>query len=455
MRALVVALICLGPVAAAQTPPAGAAPAQTPTQTPTDAPPVSSGAAPSSAGPPSSATPPTSTATTGQGTPIPLPPSAPTAEAAAEVPATALQAERKPILLALDIDGKGVSALEAEAASQSVVRGLRELDVFDVLSAADVRELLAMERTRQLLAGDAKGSTVTELGNLFGSRHAVAGTMTRVGGELRVEIRLLDNADLKVLSQRALGPVKGIEEIATQLPGLAQELVGPLLEMQRGQLLVRTNEEAAEVLVDDVLVATTPMQAPVKLPRGQHRVQVRRDGFIAQTRGTRIFPEQVTTEEFLLIPSPDYAEAYAQRHGRLRMGALIATGTAVGLIGGAVLLDRFGTEPLYTRSFLPRQLALSNVTDLPAEVEGDADLLSLYTACGANPALCAVEAERLQTQLTLQQAATGGMVVLGIASAATAGYLFFTGKDPNRYANLVASFAVGGEGGTFVLSGSF
>lgn len=410
--------------------------------------------------PASSSTQPAQNPAKDSGAAIPLSQTGPQGAAATPVegptvPTEALEPERKPILLALDVEAKGVTPLQAEAATQAVVRGLRDLDVFDVLSAADVRQLLAMERNRQLLGGEANASNTTELGKLFGSRHAIAGTMTKAGDQMQVEVRLLDARDLKVLSQKVLGPVKRIEDVATGLPGLTQELVGPLLEAQRGQLLVRTNEEAVEVLVDDVLVASTPMQAPVKLPRGQHRVQVRKDGFIAQTRSTRIFPEQVSTEEFLVIPSPDYAEAYAQRHGRLRLGAWVATGTAAALLGGAVLLDRLGTDPLYKREFLPRQLALANVTQLPADVEGDSQLRSLYSQCGANTALCAVEAERLQNQLTVQQVATAGMAVLGVASAATAGYLFFTGKDPNRYSNLVASFAVGGDGGVFVLSGSF
>ncbi len=385
--------------------------------------------------------------------PVAAPPAA--AAAPSAPPAASVEVDRKPILLAFDLEGKGVGKLESEAASQAVVRGLRELEVFEVMSAADVRQLLAIERTKQLLGVDSDTSNFSDLGSVFGARHAVAGTMSRVGEEMRVEIRLLDNSDRKVLGQKSLGPVTRIEQVATALPGLAQELVGPLLDAQRGELLVRTNEEAVEVLVDDVLVASTPMQTAVKLPRGQHRVQVRKDGFIAQSRGTRVYPEQVSTEEFLVIPSPDYAEAFAERHGRLRLGAWLATGAAVGLLGGGFLLDRYGSEPLYSREFLPRQLALNNVTQLPTEVESDPELLSRYSACGGNVALCQIDAKRFGDQLLLQQVATASMVVLGVASAATAGYLFITGKDPNRYANLVAGLSASPEGGSFVLSGRF
>ena len=378
-------------------------------------------------------------------------PSAP-APAPANRPA---DVDRKPTLITFDVEAKGVSELEAEAASQAVTKGLRDLDVFEVISAADVRQLLAIERTRQLLGTEVQAGSFGDLSRVFGARHAIAGTMTRTGDQMRVEIRLLDSQEHKVVGQKVLGPVTRIEQVATQLPGLAQELVGPLLEAQRGQLLVRCNEEAVEVLVDDVLVATTPMRAPVKLPRGMHRVQVRKDGFIAQVRPARILPEQIATEEFVVIPSPDYAEAYALRHGRLRLGAFITAGAAVALFGGAYLLDRLGSEPLYARDFLPRQLALGNVVDLPPSVQNDPELLARYQACGANVPLCQIDAEKFRTQLMVDQALTATMVVLGIASTGTAGYLFFTGKDPNRYTRLVALVAPAPGGGGLVLAGIF
>jgi hypothetical protein len=49
---------------------------------------------------------------------------------------------------------------------------------------------------------------------------------------------------------------------------------------------------------------------------------------------------------------------------------------------------------------------------------------------------------------------TGGLVVLGLGSAGLATYLWLTGRDPNRYANVVATVAPGPTP-TFVLAGAF
>ncbi|HEX4621073.1 MAG TPA: PEGA domain-containing protein, partial [Myxococcaceae bacterium] len=241
----------------------------------------------------------------------------------ASLGASAAMAQVKPPLVVFDLEGRGASELQAQGATQSVVRGLRELDVFQVLSAEDVRNLLAIERTRQLLGKE--GSGMVEMTHALGARYAVVGLVTPVGRQLQVEIRLLDTEKQSVLSQKTLGPVDKMEVVASQLPGLSQELVGPLLREQQGSLIVQSTEAGSEVLVDGSLVGSTPMKAPVDLPRGQHRLQVRKDGFIEQSRPVRIETGVTGTENFLLSPSPDYAEAWKIRHGRRRVGAYIAT----------------------------------------------------------------------------------------------------------------------------------
>ncbi|HSP19700.1 MAG TPA: hypothetical protein VLQ79_09305, partial [Myxococcaceae bacterium] len=188
--------------------------------------------------------------------------------------------EQSPNLLVLDLEPRGVGLPEAQAATGSVVRGIRQLDVFQVLSSDDVRQLLALERTRQLSGAKAE-SSVGQLGAALNAPNAVVGSVTRVGGKLQVEIRLLDAPTQKVLNQKTLSQVT-VEQVAAQLPGLSQELLGPLLREQQGFLVVKCREEAAEVLVDDTLVGSIPLKGSIDLARGTHRLTVRKDGFIAQ-----------------------------------------------------------------------------------------------------------------------------------------------------------------------------
>lgn len=352
----------------------------------------------------------------------------------------------KPPLLVLQLEAKGASALEVEGVTLSVVRGLRELDVFSLLSADDIRQLLALERGRQLLGTEAQA--LGDIGKALGARHAVAGAVIKLGDTLQVDLRLLDTAQSTVLAQKTLGPVEKMDQLAAALPGLAQELVGPLLQNQQGSLLVRAREEGAEILVDGVLVGSQPMKASLKFPRGNHRLQVRKDGFIALTRSVRIDPDQLTVEEVTLVPSADFAEAYRVRHDHLRTGAWIASASALGLLAGALILDRAGTEPRYQNQFLPIQAALRQ-----QPLTGSSSQ-EVYDRCSADLNSCNAHAQTLGRQLQLMQATTTVLAVTGGVAALAAGYMWWVGQDPNRYVGLVASVSVGPHPG-FTLSGGF
>jgi hypothetical protein len=394
-------------------------------------------------------------AQTAPSTPAPSP-TARTTAADATVQAT----QARPPLLVLDLEARGGGVPEAQAATINVVRGLRDLDVFQVLSADDVRQLLALERTRQL--SGAKGeSALSELGKALGANNAVVGSVTRAGGRFQVEIRLLDVATQKVLNQKTLGPVASVSEIAAALPGLAQELVSPLLRDQQGFLLVKTREEAAEVLVDDTLVGSTPLKAPITLSRGLHRLQIRKDGFIAQTRSVRIEPNQTRVEDVDMVPSPDYASAYKDRNGRMRVGAWIATGVAVVSISATIWLG-VSAHSQYNNDFYPRQQWLLGATGQapqtkPASVASNPTASANWDQCTAKGSqYCYTQAQDSGNSIKTLQWITAGTAVVAVAATGVAVWLWVSGKDPNRYADVVAGVAPNADGGaTFAIAGRF
>jgi TolB-like protein len=374
--------------------------------------------------------------------------------------AAAQSTQTRPPLLVLDLEARGGGVPEAQAATINVVRGLRDLDVFQVLSADDVRQLLALERTRQL--SGAKGeSALGELGKALGANNAVVGSVTRAGGKFQVEIRLLDANTQKVLNQKTLGPVATVSEIATALPGLAQELVSPLLKDQQGYLLLRTREEAAEVLVDDTLVGSTPLKAPITLSRGLHRLQIRKDGFIAQTRSVRIEPNQTRVEDVDMVPSPDYAAAYKDRNGRLRIGAWVATGVAVVSASAAIWLT-VSAHSQYNNDFYPRQQWLLGASGQgsqtkPPSVVSNPTASASWDQCTVKGAqVCYAQAQDAQSSIKTQQWIAAGTAVVAVAATGVAVWLWVSGKDPNRYADVVAGIGPTPDGGAaFAIAGRF
>jgi PEGA domain len=358
--------------------------------------------------------------------------------------------QQRPNLLVLDLEPRGVGVPEAQAATGSVVRGLRQLDVFQVLSSDDVRQLLALERTRQL--SGAKGeSSVGQLGAALGASNAVVGSVTRVGGKFQVEIRLLDASTQKVLNQKTLNQAT-VEDFASQLPGLAQELMAPLLRDQQGSLVVKSKEEAAEVLVDDTLVGSIPLKQPLLLARGTHRLTVRKDGFIAQTRSVRIEPKQTTVEEVQLTPSADYAKVYQEKYGKVRTGAWIATGVAVASLTTAVIFQ-VSAKSQYDNEFQPRQAWLMGASGTgpqtkPPEVANNPAASQAWDSCVGNAAGCKAAAEDAKSGVQTKQIVAISAAVLGVAAASVATWLWLSGKDPNRYADVVAGVGVGPNGTT-------
>lgn len=355
----------------------------------------------------------------------------------------------RPVVAVLDFEVSGATPLESEAVNASVARGLRELDVFQVLTSGDVRQLLAIERSR-LLVGLSDQSSRVPFSEALGAKHVVAGTVRSQDGQVTAELRLLDTVNGKVVAQKVAGPAK-LAEVVRAVKALAQELVSPLLDSEQGALLVRSSEPGAEIRVDDVLRGSTPLAKPIQMARGTHRLELRKDGFISQLTPVRIEPSQTRVEDVQLVPSPDYAEAYRQRHGRLRVGAWISTAVAVGALGGALVLDRT-TDAAFQSEFLPRKLALSG---------GDTSKLSpaqygVFQSCmTAQRATCSEQASALSSQLAVQQYLTWGLVGLGAIATGTASYLWLTGEDPNRYTKLVTGVSVGPGSATVALSGAF
>lgn len=344
--------------------------------------------------------------------------------------------DAKPSIAVFDLKGNDTKPAETAAALNAVVKGLRELDAFEVLSSDDLRQLLAIERQKQML-GVEGDPTVSAAVQAVGVKNVVVGSVTRTAAGLSAELRLLDAKDNKVVSQRTVAPQASFDKLAPALSVIAQELVGPLLFMEQGQLLVRTREEGAEVIIDDVSRGSTPLPAPIKLPRGRHRLTVKKDGFISRVTVVTVQRDQLALEDVTLVPSADYVAAYNARNGRLRLGGYIAAGVAVAGFLSAVLIDRLIAEPKYQDQFKPRQEILEAVA---AGRAGNGDgLFGVRAECFGDQVKCRDDARALASSIQTMQIVTWVMVGVGAAGAAAAAYCFVAGDDPNRYAQLVAS----------------
>lgn len=359
--------------------------------------------------------------------------------------------EDKPSIAVFDLSGKGTSPLDVQLSNTAVAQGVRKLDAFTVISSDDLRQLLSIERQKQLLGATDEG-TQSSL-KALGATHTIVGSVSKSGGTYAGELRLLNTVDGKVLNQKSVEAVASLDKLVTAMGGLAQEVVGPLLAEQQGMLLVRTVEEGAEITVDDISRGSTPLPAPIKLPMGRHRVQVKKDGFISRLITVTVEKDQLSMQDVTLLPSSDYAQAYQARNGRMRLGALIATGVAVAGFAGALVLDRVGAEGMYQNQFLPRQRVLEAVSRSSGGFDASGLTNNVERECAANLDQCRKDAQGASSSMATMQAASWALVGVGAVAAGFATYFWVSGENPGRYTQLVAGIAPGGA--SIGLAGKF
>ncbi len=301
------------------------------------------------------------------------------------------------------------------ALSGLVSNELQRMGAFKVTSATQVRDLLSLDRQKQLLgcSDETCGEATVDLGFDF----LVTGSLSRYEGgkdkPLTLELVLLDS---KSRTRAGSEVVSGKDEAALMAnvsPAVAK-LVGKLLKERSGSLVVLSSESAAVLKVDDVAVGTTPLGGKLQIAGGPHYLRLEKEGFVAWQKEIRIAPDAVTEESVRLVPSPDFIAAYQSKQTKLRVGAWVTTVLAVGSAAAAI-------------GFEARSASLYGAR----EVEGT--FLSVREQVAAGDETQRDRLNQLKTQVSDSQTIT--TVFIGVAAAATAGavVLWLLGEDPGRY----------------------
>ena len=275
-----------------------------------------------------------------------------------------------------------------------------------------------------------------------------------------MEIRLLDASTQRVLAQKSLSQAT-VEQVANQLPGLAQELMAPLLREQQGFLVVKSKEEAAEILVDDTLVGSIPLKAsdrPVPRHPPPHGAQGRFH------RADPLGAHRAEADHRGGGRTPALGGLREDLQGQVRedpVGRWIATGVAVAGITTAILMNSSANGE-YNDQFKPRQAWLQGAAGTgpqtkPPDISNNPTASAAWDSCTASGAVaCKQAAEDTKSSVQVKQYVAIGTAVVGVAAAGVATWLWLSGKDPNRYAEVVAGVSPNPQGGmTLALAGRF
>jgi hypothetical protein len=360
----------------------------------------------------------------------------------------------------MDLEAKNCDPQLAESASDAVVGALRDLQVFKVVSRAEIRQMLSLDRERTLLASHCgESSCLAEIGSALGARFLVVGSviaLERSKGPFTVRLQLFDMKKAEVASDESRGELQTPREVVETARTLGAAAVRPILEKEQGFLELAIKEEGAQVSVDGRLIGVSPL-AVQKLGWGPHRVVVEKQGFIAWAKDVQVERNQVTAELVTLIPSPDFVEGYQSRNRAMRIGAWTATALAVLGAGAAAYLQLGLVEPTWEKfsplrdAFDSRQSSRIDAACAEASLQlGDDRATQVASDTGG---ACYQYAEELSADGSSYVLAARGAAGVSVVAAAAAVYFWAAGEDPHRYDLFVQEKSSGPSAGLMPLPG--
>lgn len=314
------------------------------------------------------------------------------------------------------------AAALASALSGVVANELQRIGVFQVTTADQVRDLISLERQKQLLGGGEGGQGAAELGNQLSVRYLVTGEVNKLKGPketvLSLQLVLLDAVEGKRISSELVN-AKTEGELVSLVGPATVKLVAKALSGRTGTFYVSVAETGAQVKVDDTLRGTTPMPGRLELGAGPHILSVEKDGFVSYQKEVRIKPGEHHEESISLEPSQDFIQRYEASASRYRIGGYVAVGLAVAGFAGAGYFQ-VQNQNLYGGAEESGTFAFHQQKVLDGfEEEGDVNHRA--------------EATRLRTQIEQGTTFTYVAVGVGAAAAIAATYFFIAGDPPGRY----------------------
>ena len=250
---------------------------------------------------------------------------------AVAAPATAAESEADRIKLAvLDLQGKGVEASLVQNLTDVATVSLNKLGVFDVLSRADIQQMLSFEEDKQML-GCSDASCLAEVGGALGVALLISGSVGKVGSNFLVNLTLTDTSSVKVMA-REQREVATVEGLTASVEAAARFLVRELLEGRQGYLVLKSSESGADVEIDGRIIGVTPLPRQT-LSGGPHTLKVVKKGFITWARDVDIEKDQASVVDAALVPSLEFIDDYEGRASTLRTLAYIIGGVGIAAVG--------------------------------------------------------------------------------------------------------------------------
>jgi len=133
-------------------------------------------------------------------------------------------AQEKMFLSVLDLEGRGISALEAGSLTDRLRSELSTTNAVTIVERGQMQEVLDEQGFQQ--TGCVSSECAVEVGKMLGVSHMVTGSIGKLGSTFTLDVRIFsvqDGGIMKTVSKSYQGPIDGL---LTQIEMTAWELIG-------------------------------------------------------------------------------------------------------------------------------------------------------------------------------------------------------------------------------------
>ncbi|MEM6733064.1 MAG: PEGA domain-containing protein, partial [Myxococcota bacterium] len=318
----------------------------------------------------------------------------------------------RPTVAVLDFRDAGAGPELVESVTDVVTAELADIGVFEVLSRRDLRDILEVEAAKQALGCEAS-ECLAEITGALGVANLVSGSVGRVGEQYIVSLRLSDRLGNEIARETRRDIA--LSDLTREAGSASRFLVRPLLEGQRGELIIRVSESEAEVELDGKLIGVAPL-GKLELPGGPHRVRVSKKGFITWSRDIDIKKNTVEVIDAALVPSVEFIEAYDAHAQTYRTLSYITGGVGIAALG-------FGGYSYFVYNADRADTFNDDVRDAGCDRGGNA----------APSVDCTSEFQSRRDSIEQLDTISVVSMVVGLVSLGAGIYFYATGPEPGVY----------------------
>ena len=208
---------------------------------------------------------------------------------------TPLHAQGSGSLAILDLEGRGISAIEAASLTDRLRTALVRTRAVTVVERGQMERVLSEQDFQ--LTGCTSDECAVEVGQLLGVTTMVAGSIGKVGSTFSIDIRTIDVQSGRITHSMWRDYRGEIDGLLGIMPEIAEELVSVAIVAETpppevaapASIAITTQPPGARIVLDGQDAGTTPLEGAELEPDRSHAVSLSLDGY--QPVDTSIFAE--------------------------------------------------------------------------------------------------------------------------------------------------------------------